>query len=309
MCPNMDFGQGVADDYLFAREVVRLLEPSIVHLNSVSGSAVIAVAAESGIPTICHVRNRPGVSYSDALSYSRAIVAVSQFIKSEVMQFGVPEDLIHVVYSAVNTGHFCRQAFNRQAVRTALEVSDEDKLILLVARVTPYKRHDLMISALPLIKSIVPSARVLAVGEAFGDEAYVERLRNQIDELGLRDVFTFCPFQVDVRPFFVAADAFVLCSDSEPLGRSVVEALAMETPVIVTDSGGPKELVQHNYTGLVASSGDEMSLAKCIVETLSDLEGSARRSRAGRAFVEGRLSDSAGALQMMGIYASLLAAQ
>jgi glycosyltransferase involved in cell wall biosynthesis len=302
MCPNVDFARGSADDYLFISEAMRLLNPSIVHLNALSGSAVIAAAKEKGIPIVCHVRNRPDDGYVEAFSYSSAVVAISRYIKAAIMQFGVSEDKIYVIHNEVDTQEFCRQQYDRQSIRRALGIDDDAKVILMVARLTPYKRHDVMISALPLIRAVVPSARVIALGEAYGEEEYVQGLEDRIDEVGLRDYFKFLPFHNDLRPLYVAADAFVLCSDGEPLGRSVVEALAMETPVVVTDSGGTSEIVRHNETGLIGRSGDAQSLAECLIKTLVDLDGCLARAHAGRAFVEAHLSARVTAEQMMSLY-------
>jgi phosphatidylinositol alpha-1,6-mannosyltransferase len=61
----------------------------------------------------------------------------------------------------------------------------------------------------------------------------------------------------------------VLCSDREGLGRCVVEAMAMGTPVVVTDSGGTHEVVNHRKTGFVVRGGDARDLATRIVEALT----------------------------------------
>jgi glycosyltransferase involved in cell wall biosynthesis len=306
LCAGVDFGQGRADDYLFASAIIRQAEPSIIHLNALSGSAVIAAAAEAGIPIVCHVRNRPGFGYLDAFSYSAAIVSVSQYIKSEVLQFGVPDDRIHVVYNGIDTEAFTPRLFDRQAVRESLDVNAGQKLILVVARITPYKRHDLIISALPLIQKVAPSTQVIALGEAFGEEEYAQSLRDRICELGIEDSFRFLPFQSDVRPFYAAADAFVLCSEDEPLARSVIEALAMEAPVVITDSGGTVEIVRHDETALIARPGDVRSVADCVTHALMDADASRRRCIAGRQFVEANLSTMAAANRMMQIYDGLI---
>jgi glycosyltransferase involved in cell wall biosynthesis len=306
VCTNFDFGTGLADDYVYVSEALRRLQPSIIHLNSLSGSAVLAAAAELSIPIVCHVRNRPGDGYLEALSYSTAAVAVSEFIKSEVMQFGIPEDRIHVIYSAVEPGEFRRSQFDRKANRALLGLKDDSKMIVMVARLTPYKRHDLMIAALPYVRAAVPSASVFAFGDAQGEQDYVQALEDRIEKQGLTDCFRLLPFQRDLKAYYAAADAFVLCSDFEPLGRSVVEALAMETPVVVTDSGGPVEIVQHNETGLVARSGDAQSIAQCLIATLTDPAAAKERAQAGRGYVEKCLTAQVTADQVMRLYTRLL---
>ena len=309
ICPGVDFDHGSADDHFLFSEIIRQLDPSIVHLNALSGSAVLAASAERAIPIICHTRNRPGPQYSDAFSYSSAVIAVSRYIKSEIMQFGVPENQIHVIHNGIDTQEFRRQQFDRAYTRARLGIDIKAKVILMVARLTPYKRHDIMIAALPLIRAVLPTARVIAIGEAFGEEEFVQALKDKIDEQGQHDFFTFLPFQEDVRPLYVAADALVLCSDGEPLARTVIEALALETPIVATDSGGTLELIRHNETALIARSGSAESVAERLIETLTDISGCAARTRAGRAFVEAHLSTRVAAERMMEVYDSVLHAQ
>lgn len=302
ICPGSDFSEDTPDNYVFAAEVLRLVDPSVIHLNAPSGNAIIAAAAERGCPQIFHLRNRPTHEYVDMLAYSAAVIVVSLFIKSELLQFGVPEDRIHVIHNGISAADFSRQRFDRGAIRKALGFDDDVKVILAVARIVPYKRYDLLVEAFARIRVVFPTARVVALGEALEEREYAQCLRERIKEMGLQDAFTFLPFQKDVRPFYVAADCFVLCSDGEPLGRCIIEALSMEAPIVATDSGGTTEIIKHQETGLLARSGDAVDLATCVVSTLVHSSESSARTRAGRRFVKESLSARVVAEKTMLVY-------
>ena len=306
ICPNADFARQSADDYLFMKTVLNNINPSLIHLNALSGDAVMAAATDRRTPIVLHTRNRPDRQYLDAFSYSSAIISVSKYIQMEIMRFGIPEGRVRMIYNGVDTKDFCRALFDRDMIRTSLGLNSDAKIILMLARMTPNKRHDLMISALPLIKRTVPTACVVALGESLGEEEYLQELMDMIDGFDLGDCFTLRPFQEDVRPYFVAADAFVLCSDGEPLARTVIESLAMETPIVITNSGGTPEIIQHGKTGLVAKAGNVESLAECVIATLTDSQGSRERTRAGRVFAEKHLSSQRTAENVMQLYHSLI---
>jgi glycosyltransferase involved in cell wall biosynthesis len=106
-------------------------------------------------------------------------------------------------------------------------------------------------------------------GEVFYETSYVEAVRDDINKRGLSDIVKIIPFVDDIRDLHAAADVVVLCSDREGLGRCVVEAMAMGTPVVVTDSGGTHEVVNHRKTGFVVRGGDARDLATRIVEALT----------------------------------------
>lgn len=85
-------------------------------------------------------------------------------------------------------------------------------------------------------------------------------------------------------------DVYVQSSDSEGLPNAVLEAMALETPVVATDVGGTHELITNGTHGLLVPPGDPASLAQAIEAALDDREGAARRAAAARDRVERELS-------------------
>jgi glycosyltransferase involved in cell wall biosynthesis len=89
-------------------------------------------------------------------------------------------------------------------------------------------------------------------------------------------------YQKDVRPYLLAANAFVLTSHKEGLPFAILEAMACGLPCIVTNVGGNAEAVVHNVTGLVVTAGSPCEVAEAVSYLLAHPEVRARMSRAAR---------------------------
>jgi glycosyltransferase involved in cell wall biosynthesis len=88
-------------------------------------------------------------------------------------------------------------------------------------------------------------------------------------------------FQTNVADWMTAADVFVHASDREPFGIVVLEALALGTPVVATDTAGPTEVIKDGETGFLTPFGDAQALADRIDHYLSHPETACRIGKAG----------------------------
>jgi glycosyltransferase involved in cell wall biosynthesis len=99
-----------------------------------------------------------------------------------------------------------------------------------------------------------------------GERKLLERLTA---ELGISTEVTFWGQQLDVAPFFSAADAFIMSSNSEGLPISLLQAFSLGLPAIVTDVGGMAEVVRLARAGFTVSASDPTELAASIVRMAS----------------------------------------
>ena len=104
-----------------------------------------------------------------------------------------------------------------------------------------------------------------------------------------------------------AADALVLCSDGEPLGRCLIEGMAMELPVVVTDSGGGHELFRDRINGLITPGGNAGELAARMIEVLTDRDISDRLARSAREYAESELGIELHAKKVTQVYEEVIA--
>jgi glycosyltransferase involved in cell wall biosynthesis len=113
-------------------------------------------------------------------------------------------------------------------------------------------------------------------------DAFQDRLVDFIGEQGLDSHVTFAGFRDDVQDLLGLLDVFVLPSYREGLPRSVLEAMAMELPVVATRIRGCREAVVEQVTGLLVPARDSSALERAIVQVLSDPELAQRFGKAGR---------------------------
>jgi len=104
------------------------------------------------------------------------------------------------------------------------------------------------------------------------EPAYKARMEEAINTAGIGSYVRILPFQAHLTPLLEQADAVLVCSRMEGLGRTCVEAMLMKKPVIGTNSGGIPELIEDGSTGLLYSPGDYLELADQIERLMDDAE-------------------------------------
>ncbi len=230
-------------------------------------------------------------------------------MRQQVLRFNISKDIVHVVHNGLDCSYYRPARFSREKIRKELEIPLNAKVVLVVARLHPQKRHDLVLKVASQLKSTLPSLRLIFNGESFGQTGYEDSIRERARALRLADRVKWIPFVPDVRPLYSAADTLVLCSDQEAFPRCVTEAMAMQLPVVVTDSGGQVEVVKNGETGLVVRAGHVSDLARCILEVLTDESLCVRMTKAARDYVAINLSLEGQVDAITRIYEQLLASK
>lgn len=128
---------------------------------------------------------------------------------------------------------------------------------IAVGRLEKQKDYPTLLSAISRIEGATLSVA--------GDGAQRSVVENMANELGLADRVFFLGVRHDVPALLGRHDGFVLSSSSEGFGIAVVEAMAAGLPVVVTDSGGPPEIVgRDGAAGLVVQPGDPAATAAAM---------------------------------------------
>jgi glycosyltransferase involved in cell wall biosynthesis len=130
-----------------------------------------------------------------------------------------------------------------------------------VGRLAPVKNHGLLLHAFRTALSSKPELRLWMVGD--GSER--ASLESMAAGLGISSQVTFWGQQLDVAPFFSAADAFIMSSKSEGLPMSLLQAFSLGLPAIVTDVGGMSEVVRLAKAGLTVPVADPAGMAAAIL--------------------------------------------
>lgn len=174
-----------------------------------------------------------------------------------------------------------RTEARRAQTRIRLAIPANVPLLLAVARQEHQKGLDVLVQAFRLVRRGLPAARLLVAGR---DGSQTPQLRDMVRELSLNDAVTFLGARDDVPDLLCAADAFVLPSRREGLPGSVVEAMALEVPIVASDLPEVRELV-NDASAVLVPPGSPEALAVQLERVLGDpREAGTRVQRAAVAF-------------------------
>jgi len=167
-----------------------------------------------------------------------------------------------------------------------------------IGRLEPQKRFDLLLDVFARLHRQHPEARLVIAGDGSRKSA----LARQRAELGLEGAVTLLGHIADVRPVHHALDLFVQSSDYEGTPNAVLEAMAMETPVVATSAGGTAELVEDGVHGRIVPIGAGDALYEAIESALSDRQTAAQMAARARRRVESDLSFESRVRRVESIY-------
>ncbi|MCH7754212.1 glycosyltransferase family 4 protein, partial [candidate division KSB1 bacterium] len=147
---------------------------------------------------------------------------------------------------------------------------------------TSLKGIDYLINGCKEVVNGFPNVVFFIVGD--GPEMPV--LQKLTHDSGLEDHIIFTGFRKDRDLLLSQFDLFVLPSLTESLPTTILETLALKTPVIATDVGGVGEIIKHNETGLLISAGCSSKLAEAIIILLRDRKKATELAEAGFKLVQ-----------------------
>jgi len=245
----------------------------------------VLAARLAGIPCVCHVRDFERLNWLDrALARTvERFIYISRAVQQPHLDSGVPREKGRIVYNGLDPAAFDGLS-GRDAVRQSLGLVQGDQAVGIVGRLEPWKGQDVFVRALALVRQSVPRARGIVVGDAvpYGPD-YRGALLALCAELGLGAGLVFTGFRSDLPAVMQALDVLVLASVSpEPFGRVLIEAMAAGKPVVATDAGATREIIEDGVQGLWVPPGDVAALAHAIVTLLSHREQALAMGQAGR---------------------------
>ena len=258
--------------------LARRLDVDVFHTNSLHSLYGWAAAALVRRPHVWHAR--------EIVVQSRAALGLERFLTrrfaSEViaMSKAIADQLdrrnVEIVYETVDPAEYRPDLAGRFRARTG--VPDDAPLVGAAGRIDTWKGFDVLLDAYERAKRARPDMHlVVAGGAVVGKDGLAAELEARAD--GLDDVHWLGP-RTDMPEIFADLDLFALPStEPEPYGLVAVEALASGVPVVVTDAGGPPEILARAAPGggRAVPPGDPVALAGAITDLLVPATDSATR--------------------------------
>ena len=266
------------------RQVKRILQQEgadIVHVRSRAPAWIALPAANSlGIATVSTVHSKFAPAnifkkiYNGKMLKADRVIAISHFVENEIFthygKSGVAEKL-SVIHRGVDLGMFDPKAVNQQRIiaeADRLGLPDDKSIIMLPARATSWKGHEILIQALAQLSD--KDAILMLLGIEDGPPAYAEKLRTMAVRYGLGGRVRIGAGSRDMPAALMLADVVAMPSiKPEPFGRVAIEALAMGRPVVAVRHGGAVESIDEGRTGWLADPLSVDSLAEALQTALS----------------------------------------
>ena len=171
------------------------------------------------------------------------------------------------------------------------------------------KRPLTFVEAIAALRARAPSLPV--AGALFGRGRHDERQRLEIrkhaEGLGVDDCIHLMGFRYPPEKWMAACDVLLATSVNEPLGRTIIEAMLLGTPVLATCSGGNPEIIQARDTGILVPPDDAKAFAEKALMLHQDPEGRAGIVQRARGHARARFSAERHAQEMMKLYELILA--
>jgi len=235
------------------------------------------------------------------LARFRRLIAVSSDIGNELIRHGASPCAVTTVLNGIDHQQFVRDRDRQHDIRQSMGFDSSHVVFGAIGRLEPQKRFDLLLDVFARLHRQHPQARLVIAGDGSQKSA----LTRQRAELGLENSVTLPGHIADVRPLHHALDLFVQSSDYEGTPNAVLEAMAMETPVVATSAGGTAELVEHGVHGRIVPIGDVDALHDAIESALSDPQSTSQMAARARRRVERDLSFESRVRRVEGIYHEL----
>jgi len=264
----------------------RSLEAELLHLTGEKSFIVGSLVARAlGVPSVLHLHDaislrpplRP-VQRRLSRSVDRAIVISEELRAHAVDEYGFASEQVRVVLHGIDLRRFhATPPEERERVRRELSVGGGAPLIAVIGRINRDKGQLQAIEAMSRIVQDRPDARLLIVGDGPGRQECEAAAAVR----GLSGPVTFTGQCADIPAVLAACDLVLVPSMwYEAFGFVPLEAIAAGRPVVAFDSGGIRNTVVHDRTGVLVERGDVIALAR---ETLALLGDPARLRRYGEA--------------------------
>ncbi len=214
--------------------------------------------------------------------WQESVTAVSEEVASSIARHADGAVSVEVVRNGIDVGAFRRCPEERQEVRRRHGIPAEAPVVGTVAVFRRQKRLDEWMQAVRKARERRPDLHGLVVG----DGPLAAEVRHQVASAGLEGAVHLTGLQERVGPYLSAMDAYLISSEFEGLPLTLLEAMAMELPVVSTRVGGIPEVLEEGRTGALVPIGRPDRLAEEVLRLIAD-EGLRREmGREARARVE-----------------------
>ena len=263
--------------YELFEEIIKSESIDIIHTNNQPNRdfLLIKIASKYNKPVISHIRSFNTYGFTSGKSkfcnnHISAFITYSSFLKKTWSDKKLDINKINVISNAVE------QLSEKDLIKAAKSIEAISELscikIGLVGRIIPERGHLFALDTLHKLKSRGNDVRLFIIGDHRGFDNYFQKVLDKISELDLVNDVTFTGFVENPNQFISNMDILFLPYTIEPFGRTLLESWQLKTPVVLSDLGHIKDVVQHCENGMLYKARDIDSSADCIEIIINDSE-------------------------------------
>lgn len=293
------------------RNLLRVVEessPDLLHANSLP-TALLAMGCRNRPPVLWHARDLrlPEHVVRVLLAQVDRVIAISQCVAERLVALAPGEkDKIAVVYNGVDLAALDGTP-RGDDVLESLGVPTNRPLVGIVAQLVPWKRLDVFLNAAGLVAKVCEAHFVVLGADLFGEHrCYGARLKAHAERLGLKGRVHWLGWREDAWAIVRSLKVYLHTADSEPLGRAILEAMALRVPCVAPGACGPAEIIEDGVTGLLFPPGSATGAAEACLRLLGDTALAEEVARRARCSVEERFNAHRMAEEMVREYQLLV---
>jgi L-malate glycosyltransferase len=273
--------------------LVNRLRPDIVHAHDphAIAMAALALSMSTAEPVPPLVASRRVDFHLKPNSFSRwkhrqvaMFIAASGAIARVLHADGIPAPRVATVHEGIDPDRIA--GIEPVSVHGEFWLPTRAPIVGNIGALVPHKGQRHLVDAAALVVRDVPDARFIVLGEGELRPA----LEHQVKSLHLEKHVALPGFRADAVALLKTFDVFVMSSETEGLGTSILDAMACGRPVVGTRTGGIPEVIEDGVTGLLVEPTNPRALAQAITDLLRDPALRARMGAAGLACVRERFT-------------------
>ena len=195
--------------------------------------------------------------------FTDQVTAISKATKQALAEFeNIPEKSIKVIYNGIAPLEVDYD--KAQEIRTELAIPENHTILGTIARFDPIKNHTMMLKAFAQVLKQQPNTTLIMVGD--GDERTT--IEACIESLKITDKVILTGYKPKPENYLALMDIYLLSSLSEGTSMTLLEAMSLSKPCVVTDAGGNPEIVINNENGFVTPNDDADEFSQGIIQVI-----------------------------------------
>lgn len=276
----VSYSKGALSFYKALKRVIAENNVSLVHIIFFDYFSMVSwIVRATGMKRIIYEMQNSGefraTSWKNLLLRTRTkittapmeqVIAISKFVKEQLVKAGIPPNKIVVRYLGVDTQRFSPNDAAKNELKRSYKVQPDEVILSTVSYLRPFKNPEVLVRACRELKNKNVPVRLFVAG----DGEMLPGLKELTKTLDVEDTICWLGNVADPKSLLQASDLFLLASTGEAFGLVLAEAMACGVPVVGARSGSLPEVVAEGKTGLLVNPNDPPSLASAIELLVKD---------------------------------------